>query len=78
MGRSMNFLELGDEPRFAEPLKAWPQYSRVGYEFEADYSSGSSSSNVKPSRDFWHEQLLREDKELLVLLMVAVKTGVIQ
>lgn len=79
----MNFLQFGDSPKGAFPLRAWPEYSRLGgqiYEEPLPPGVGPGGGLVAGFRRSVKEDSLpglRDEKDLTEMLMMALGSGII-
>lgn len=64
----MRFLEFGDLPRLADPLQAWPRYSRVGREPLVGTGKGSANAGNMSVEASWALVLQEQQKRKLIKL----------
>lgn len=83
MGHNVGFLQYGDSPKGAFPLRAWPEYSRLGGQiYEEPLPPGVVSGGGlvagfrRPAKE---DSLLglRDEKDLTEILMMALGSEII-
>lgn len=81
----MNFLYYGDSPQRAFPLRAWPQFSRVGSEITTEtptYHPSSGGGGIlkagfrRPEKEI-DVTGIQDEKDIIEVLLIGLGSGII-
>ena len=81
----MNFLTYGDSPQRGFPLRAWPQYSRVGGQITGEPpfypprpgGGGIVKAGFRRPQEKRDLAGIQDDKDITEILMIGLESGII-